>query len=430
MKKEEVEEKNVKKTKTTAKAKEDKENVKEEKIEQPNIEDEKETKVEEVKIEGKKEEKIEQLQTEGKEEAGGKAKVMEIIKNVKNKGNITYGELASQLGEVGPEEIDKVFEAFEEMGINVLKDDDELLEPDIEDLEDVEEIKLDDLEISTLDGVNVDDPVRMYLREIGKIPLLTFDEELDLAKRVLDGDEEAKQKLAESNLRLVVSIAKKYVGRGMLFLDLIQEGNIGLMKAVEKFDYKRGNKFSTYAIWWIRQSIARAIADQGTTIRTPVHYRENIYKVKKMQRLLTQEFGRDATSEEIAKRMGLDIEKVNEYLKADIQTESLDRTTGEDGDGIVMDTVKDEKNISPESNSYLNALRSDLEEAFTHLDEREQKILMLRCGFVDGRPWTLEKVGKELGVTRERVRQIENKAYRKLRNPKIKETLKDYLDIV
>ncbi len=317
----------------------------------------------------------------------------------------------------------------------VSEETDETLELDFEEQKsdepsDEELAEIESLIENDFGSANITDSYKMYLTEIGALNLLSAEEEAELGKRKDEGDENAKNDLVTHNLRLVVSVAKKYEGRGLDTMDLIQEGTMGLMKAVEKFDYKRGNKFSTYAIWWIRQSIARAIADQGTTIRTPVHYRENIYKVKKMQRLLTQEFGRDATSEEIAKRMGLDIEKVNEYLKADIQTESLDRTTGEDGDGIVMDTVKDEKNISPESNSYLNALRSDLEEAFNHLDEREQKILMLRCGFVDGRPWTLEKVGKELGVTRERVRQIENKAYRKLRNPKIKETLKDYLDIV
>ena len=207
-----------------------------------------------------------------------KEKVMKILKTAKEKGKITYGELAAELGEANPEEIDKVFDAFEELGVNVLKDDDDLLEPDIEDLEEVEDIKIEDLDVTNMDGVSVDDPVRMYLKEIGRIPLLSFDEELELAKRVLENDEEAKQKLAESNLRLVVSIAKKYVGRGMLFLDLIQEGNMGLIKAVEKFDYKKGYKFSTYATWWIRQAITRAIADQARTIRIPVHMVETINK--------------------------------------------------------------------------------------------------------------------------------------------------------
>ena len=288
MKKEEVEEKETKKSKskTTVKNK----TKKDEQLELSLPENKNDT-----VSNSKKESKKKNTSTEEKEENPQKSKVMEILNNAKAKGNITYGELATQLGEVGPEEIDKVFEAFEELGVNVLKDDDdELLEPDIDDLEDVEEIKLEDMEPSAvLDGVNVDDPVRMYLREIGRIPLLSFDEELELAKKVLDGDEEARQKLAESNLRLVVSIAKKYVGRGMLFLDLIQEGNMGLIKAVEKFDYKKGYKFSTYATWWIRQAITRAIADQARTIRIPVHMVETINKLIRTSRHLLQILGRE-----------------------------------------------------------------------------------------------------------------------------------------
>ena len=242
-------------------------------------------------------------------------KLMKIVNSAKEKGKITYGELAAELGEANSEEIDKVFDAFEKMGVNILKDEDDFLEPDIEDLNEVEEIKLEEMDITNMEGVSVDDPVRMYLREIGRIPLLTFDEELALAKRVLEDDEEAKQKLAESNLRLVVSIAKKYVGRGMLFLDLIQEGNMGLIKAVEKFDYKKGFKFSTYATWWIRQAITRAIADQARTIRIPVHMVETINKLIRTSRHLLQILGREPTPEEIAQEMEITVEKVMEIQK-------------------------------------------------------------------------------------------------------------------
>ena len=293
--KKEVEEKPVKKT--TAKAKKE--------IEQVEFEGLNEFDAKDVAI--KKEKKTSKIKGEeiesASQEESSKNKVMKIIKDAKENGKITYGELAAQLGEAGPEDIDKVFDAFEEMGVNILKEDeDDLLEPDPEDLNEVEEIKLEDMDVNNLDGINVDDPVRMYLREIGRIPLLSFEEELELAQRVLENDEEAKQKLAESNLRLVVSIAKKYVGRGMLFLDLIQEGNMGLIKAVEKFDYKKGYKFSTYATWWIRQAITRAIADQARTIRIPVHMVETINKLIRTSRHLLQMLGREPTPEEISQK--------------------------------------------------------------------------------------------------------------------------------
>ena len=463
MKEEKVEEKKTKKTKTTEKAKDNvkneeiktekktkknkeeakKEEVKKEEIkkEEPKtkkkvkeVEEVKEKEVKEEKPkETKKEEKpqeVEEVKNESEEpkqeENTGKNKVMEIIKNVKNKGNITYGELASELGEVEPEEIDKVFEAFEELGINVLKDDD-LLEPDIDDLEEVEEIKLDELETSNLDGVIVDDPVRMYLREIGKIPLLSFDEELDLAKRVLEGDEEAKQKLAESNLRLVVSIAKKYVGRGMLFLDLIQEGNMGLIKAVEKFDYTKGYKFSTYATWWIRQAITRAIADQARTIRIPVHMVETINKLIRTSRHLLQLLGREPTPEEIAEEMEIPVEKVMEIQKIAQDPVSLETPIGEEDDSHLGDFIPDDESPAPHDSAAYTLLKEQLEEVMGTLTAREAKVLKLRFGLEDGKARTLEEVGREFQVTRERIRQIEAKALRKLRHPSRSKRLKDYM---
>ena len=302
-KKEEIVEKDaevVEKTKRTRKtAKEDQMEIEEVAEEKKN----KSSKKAEVEI---KEEKNEEPQEEN-----DKDKIQKIVSSAKAKGKITYGELALELGEANPEQIDKVFEAFEEIGVNVLKDDDDLLEPDLDDLKEVEDIRLEELDMnSAIEGVSIDDPVRMYLREIGRIPLLTFEEELELAEKVLAGDEDAKQKLAESNLRLVVSIAKKYVGRGMLFLDLIQEGNMRLIKAVEKFDYKKGYKFSTYATWWIRQAITRAIADQARTIRIPVHMVETINKLIRTSRHLLQMLGREPSPEEIAEEMEIPVEKV------------------------------------------------------------------------------------------------------------------------
>ena len=356
-----------------------------------------------------------------------KEKVMEILKAAKEKGKITYGELAAELGEANPEEIDKLFDAFEELGVNVLKDEDDLLEPDIEDLEEVENIKIDDLDVVNMDGVSVDDPVRMYLKEIGRIPLLSFEEELELAKRVLENDEEAKQKLAESNLRLVVSIAKKYVGRGMLFLDLIQEGNMGLIKAVEKFDYKKGYKFSTYATWWIRQAITRAIADQARTIRIPVHMVETINKLIRTSRHLLQILGREPTPEEIAEEMEIPVEKVMEIQKIAQDPVSLETPIGEEDDSHLGDFIPDDESPAPHDSAAYTLLKEQLEEVMSTLTPREAKVLKLRFGLEDGKARTLEEVGREFQVTRERIRQIEAKALRKLRHPSRSKRLKDYM---
>ena len=356
-----------------------------------------------------------------------KDKVMKIMSAAKEKGNnITYGELAEQLGEANPEEIDKVFDTMEEMGISILKDED-LLEPDEEDLKEVEEIQLEQIDVSNIDGVNVDDPVRMYLREIGKIPLLSFEEELDLAKRVLENDEEAKQKLAESNLRLVVSIAKKYVGRGMLFLDLIQEGNMGLIKAVEKFDYEKGYKFSTYATWWIRQAITRAIADQARTIRVPVHMVETINKLSRFQRQLTLELNREPTDEELAAKMNMSAEKVREVMKIAQDPVSLETPIGEEDDSHLGDFIPDDESPEPHDSAAYTMLKEQLEEVMQTLTPREAKVLKLRFGLEDGKARTLEEVGREFQVTRERIRQIEAKALRKLRHPSRSKRLKDYM---
>ena len=332
-----------------------------------------------------------------------------------------------ELGEAGPEEIDKVFDAFEEMGINILKDDDDLLEPDIDELSEVEDIKLDELDVSNIEGVSVDDPVRMYLKEIGRIPLLSFEEELELAKRILEDDEEAKQKLAESNLRLVVSIAKKYVGRGMLFLDLIQEGNMGLIKAVEKFDYKKGFKFSTYATWWIRQAITRAIADQARTIRIPVHMVETINKLIRISRHLLQLLGREPTPEEIAEEMEIPVEKVMEIQKIAQDPVSLETPIGEEDDSHLGDFIPDDESPAPQDSAAYTLLKEQLEEVMQTLTPREAKVLKLRFGLEDGKARTLEEVGREFQVTRERIRQIEAKALRKLRHPSRSKRLKDYM---
>lgn len=354
-------------------------------------------------------------------------KLMKIVNSAKEKGKITYGELAAELGEANSEEIDKVFDAFEKMGVNILKDEDDFLEPDIEDLNEVEEIKLEEMDITNMEGVSVDDPVRMYLREIGRIPLLTFDEELALAKKVLEDDEEAKQKLAESNLRLVVSIAKKYVGRGMLFLDLIQEGNMGLIKAVEKFDYKKGYKFSTYATWWIRQAITRAIADQARTIRIPVHMVETINKLIRTSRHLLQILGREPTPEEIAQEMEITVEKVMEIQKIAQDPVSLETPIGEEDDSHLGDFIPDDESPAPHDSAAYTLLKEQLEEVMSTLTPREAKVLKLRFGLEDGKARTLEEVGKEFQVTRERIRQIEAKALRKLRHPSRSKRLKDYM---
>ena len=353
-------------------------------------------------------------------------KVKNLLKQAKEKGQITYGDLANQLNDVSPDQIDSVFDAFEEIGVDLLPDDFEE-EPDIEDLKEVEDLKLDEITDTSYDGINVDDPVRMYLREIGRIPLLTFDEELDLAKRILKGDEEAKQKLAESNLRLVVSIAKKYVGRGMLFLDLIQEGNMGLIKAVEKFDYTKGFKFSTYATWWIRQAITRAIADQARTIRIPVHMVETINKLIRTSRHLLQQLGREPTPEEIAAEMEIPVEKVAEIQKIAQDPVSLETPIGEEDDSHLGDFIQDEDSPAPHDAASYAMLKEQLEEVMGTLTPREAKVLKLRFGLEDGKSRTLEEVGSEFNVTRERIRQIEAKALRKLRHPSRSKKLRDYM---
>ena len=353
-------------------------------------------------------------------------KVNNILKKAKEKGKITIGDLASELDDVNPDQIDKVFDAFEELGVDLLQDDMEE-EPDIEDLKEVEDLKLDEITDTSYEGINVDDPVRMYLREIGRIPLLTYEEELDLAKKVLEGDEEAKQKLAESNLRLVVSIAKKYVGRGMLFLDLIQEGNMGLIKAVEKFDYTKGFKFSTYATWWIRQAITRAIADQARTIRIPVHMVETINKLIRTSRHLLQQLGREPTPEEIAAEMEIPVEKVIEIQKIAQDPVSLETPIGEEDDSHLGDFIQDDDSPAPQDSAAYTMLREQLEEVMNTLTPREAKVLKLRFGLEDGKSRTLEEVGREFQVTRERIRQIEAKALRKLRHPSRSKKLRDYM---
>ena len=353
-------------------------------------------------------------------------KVTKILQKAKEKGTITYGDLAKELDDVNPDQIDKVFDAFEELGVN-LSDDLEDEEPDVEDLKEVEYLKLDEITDTSYEGINVDDPVRMYLREIGRIPLLTFEQELDLAKRILDGDEEAKKILSESNLRLVVSIAKKYVGRGMLFLDLIQEGNMGLIKAVEKFDYTKGFKFSTYATWWIRQAITRAIADQARTIRIPVHMVETINKLIRTSRHLLQQLGREPTPEEIAEEMEIPVEKVMEIQKIAQDPVSLETPIGEEDDSHLGDFIQDDDSPAPHDSAAYTLLKEQLEEVMNTLTPREAKVLKLRFGLEDGKARTLEEVGREFEVTRERIRQIEAKALRKLRHPSRSKKLRDYM---
>ena len=372
-------------------------------------------------------ESAEQGKTEVKEELSEAEKVQKIVKKAKENGKITYGELAKELEDTNPEQIDKVFDAFEEMGVNLLNDDFEE-EPNIEDLKEVEDLKLDEITDTSFEGVSVDDPVRMYLREIGKIPLLSYEKELELAKRILENDEEAKQELAEANLRLVVSIAKKYVGRGMLFLDLIQEGNMGLIKAVEKFDYTKGFKFSTYATWWIRQAITRAIADQARTIRIPVHMVETINRLIRTSRHLLQQLGREPTPEEIAKEMEMSVEKVMEIQKIAQDPVSLETPIGEEDDSHLGDFIQDEDSPAPHDAASYTLLREQLEEVMKTLTPREAKVLKLRFGLEDGKARTLEEVGKEFDVTRERIRQIEAKALRKLRHPSRSKKLRDYMN--
>ena len=371
-------------------------------------------------------EKIEKVETVKDEVTESKAKVKEVIEKAKGEGTLTINELAEQLENTNPEHIEEVFDEFEKMGVELLNDDFED-EPNIEDLKEVENLKIEEITETSFEGISIDDPVRMYLREIGKIPLLTYDEELDLAQRILEDDEEARQKLAESNLRLVVSIAKKYVGRGMLFLDLIQEGNMGLIKAVEKFDYTKGFKFSTYATWWIRQAITRAIADQARTIRIPVHMVETINKLIRTSRHLLQQLGREPSPEEIAKEMEISVERVMEIQKIAQDPVSLETPIGEEEDSHLGDFIQDDDSPAPHDAASYILLREQLDEIMQTLTPREAKVLKLRFGLEDGKARTLEEVGKEFDVTRERIRQIEAKALRKLRHPSRSKKLRDYM---
>ncbi len=383
--------------------------------------------IEEIEETSKKVEETEKAVEENKTEEQIKDEVKEIVEKAKD-GNMTYAELATQLDNINPDQLDTVFDKFEEMGVDLLQDDFEE-EPDVDELQNIEEVEdFQDINLTSFDGVNIDDPVRMYLREIGKIPLLSFEEELELAQKVLDGDEDAKKKLSESNLRLVVSIAKKYVGRGMLFLDLIQEGNMGLIKAVEKFDYTKGYKFSTYATWWIRQAITRAIADQARTIRIPVHMVETINKLIRTSRLLLQRLGREPSPEEIAQELEISVEKVMEIQKIAQDPVSLETPIGEEDDSHLGDFIQDDDSPAPQDAAAYTMLKEQLEEVMNTLTPREAKVLKLRFGLEDGKARTLEEVGKEFDVTRERIRQIEAKALRKLRHPSRSKKLKDYMN--
>lgn len=353
--------------------------------------------------------------------------LLEISKKKKNV--LEYKEINDffQDVELSTEQFEKVLDVLEKNNVDVLQiSDEEEEEPLL--LEDEEEVELDTLDLTVPDGISIDDPVRMYLKEIGKVPLLSGEEEIELAKRMEVGDEEAKKRLAEANLRLVVSIAKRYVGRGMLFLDLIQEGNLGLIKAVEKFDYTKGYKFSTYATWWIRQAITRAIADQARTIRIPVHMVETINKLIRVSRQLLQDMGREPSPEEISKEMGIPVERVREILKISQEPVSLETPIGEEEDSHLGDFIQDDNIPVPSDAAAFTLLKEQLMEVLETLTDREQKVLRLRFGLDDGRARTLEEVGKEFNVTRERIRQIEAKALRKLRHPSRSRKLKDYLE--
>ena len=359
-------------------------------------------------------------------------KLKELLSLAKKKKNmLEYQEISDFFADMqlDSDKFEKILDFLEANNIDVLRitdddaDDDILLEVDDDD-----EIEVEKIDLSVPDGVSIEDPVRMYLKEIGKVPLLSAEEEIELAKRMELGDQEAKKRLAEANLRLVVSIAKRYVGRGMLFLDLIQEGNLGLIKAVEKFDYRKGYKFSTYATWWIRQAITRAIADQARTIRIPVHMVETINKLIRVSRQLLQELGREPTPEEIAAEMNMPVERVREILKISQEPVSLETPIGEEEDRHLGDFIQDDNVPVPADAAAFTLLKEQLEEVLGTLTEREQKVLTLRFGLEDGRARTLEEVGKEFNVTRERIRQIEAKALRKLRHPSRSRKLKDYLE--
>ena len=360
------------------------------------------------------------------------AKLKELLALAKKKKNVLeYQEISDffQDMELNAEQFEKILDFLETSNIDVLRitdNDDDTVDDEIL-LDDEEEVEVEKIDLSVPDGVSIEDPVRMYLKEIGKVPLLSAEEEIELAKRMELGDQEAKKRLAEANLRLVVSIAKRYVGRGMLFLDLIQEGNLGLIKAVEKFDYRKGYKFSTYATWWIRQAITRAIADQARTIRIPVHMVETINKLIRVSRQLLQELGREPTPEEIAKEMDMPVERVREILKISQEPVSLETPIGEEEDSHLGDFIQDDNVPVPADAAAFTLLKEQLEEVLGTLTEREQKVLTLRFGLEDGRARTLEEVGKEFNVTRERIRQIEAKALRKLRHPSRSRKLRDYI---
>ena len=361
------------------------------------------------------------------------SKLLELAKSKKNVLDETEVLDAFAGDELTPEKLDRIYDFLDKKHVDILKmSNDDDMDPDLfsedEDADPEDAIDVEHIDLSVPEGIGVDDPVRMYLKEIGKVPLLSPDEEIELAKKIELGDEEAKKKLAESNLRLVVSIAKRYAGRGMQLLDLIQEGNLGLIKAVEKFDYRKGYKFSTYATWWIRQAITRAIADQARTIRIPVHMVETINRLVRTQRQLVQKLGREATPEELAKELDMPVERVREIMKISQDPVSLETPIGEEEDSHLGDFIQDDHVEVPADAATYTLLHEQLMDVLSTLTEREQKVLRLRFGLDDGRPRTLEEVGRQFNVTRERIRQIEAKALRKLRHPSRSKILKDYLD--
>ncbi len=361
------------------------------------------------------------------------SKLLELAKSKKNVLDEKEVLDAFAGEELTPEKLDRIYDFLDKKHVDILKmSNDDEMDPDLfsedEDADPEDEIDVEHIDLSVPEGIGVDDPVRMYLKEIGKVPLLSPDEEIELAKKIELGDEEAKKKLAESNLRLVVSIAKRYAGRGMQLLDLIQEGNLGLIKAVEKFDYRKGYKFSTYATWWIRQAITRAIADQARTIRIPVHMVETINRLVRTQRQLVQKLGREATPEELAKELDMPVERVREIMKISQDPVSLETPIGEEEDSHLGDFIQDNNVEVPADAATYTLLHEQLMDVLSTLTEREQKVLRLRFGLDDGRPRTLEEVGRQFNVTRERIRQIEAKALRKLRHPSRSKILKDYLD--
>ena len=381
-----------------------------------------------AKKSSKKAEGAEKAKSDDAKKAAFQKKLAELLELAKDRKNVLeYQEISDYFKELqlSAEQFEAILDFLEKNNIDVLRlqdNDDDII------LEDDDDVEVEKIDLSVPDGISTEDPVRMYLKEIGKVPLLTAEEEIELAKRMELGDQEAKKRLAEANLRLVVSIAKRYVGRGMLFLDLIQEGNLGLIKAVEKFDYRKGYKFSTYATWWIRQAITRAIADQARTIRIPVHMVETINKLIRVSRQLLQELGREPTPEEIAAEMDMPVERVREILKISQEPVSLETPIGEEEDSHLGDFIQDDNVPVPADAATFTLLKEQLEEVLGTLTEREQKVLILRFGLEDGRARTLEEVGKEFNVTRERIRQIEAKALRKLRHPSRSRKLKDYLE--